>query len=538
MTDSLSLTVWMDRSSFRPDVPGRAHVVIELEGTGVPTAGARPPSTTMLALDVSGSMQGTPIEQVVRSVDGLLDGLSPTDRVGVVAFSSGATLVVPPTAVDSAGKKLVRSRVSRLFAEGQTDMEAGLVLAAETLGAPDAARRHGVILLSDGVPNQGAATADALREVVQRFRHGISFSSLGYGVKHDEDILGAIGDAGGGGYAFIPDPATCSRAFAQALGAQADVVASGVELTLSPAAGVEVMRLLGSLPMRFGLPGITIALPDLASGGRRLVVAEVAVAPPGDDRFLLAIADVRASWREPGKAEVFTQRRSVTAEIAAREPAVIDAAVRRLMLVRTDDTRAEARGLADRSSFGSAAIVLRALLAEMARIPGFVVGEASPLGEAYELVLDEAMAMERNPGAEAYEMFRKSAMESKLAEAKPPPSSRGVLSTQLLESSAGHYPKAELIVLTGPNAGQRRALDAECVIGRTATADLAIPSASISRRHAEVFALDGKFWIRDYGSTNTTLVNGKPVRVSPETLRSGDVVRIGAVEIRYEESKD
>ena len=271
---------------------------------------------------------------------------------------------------------------------------------------------------------------------------------------------------------------------------------------------------------------------------KRLVVAEIAVSAAGSERFLLPIANVRAAWREPGRTNMHSATKDLTAAVAAREPGIVDEAIRRVMLVRTDDTRAEARGLADRSAFASAAGVLRALLVEMSRVPGFVVGEASPLGEAYELVLDEAMAMERNPDAEQYEMFRKAAMESKLAAVPPPPSSRGVFSAQLLESSAGQFPKAELVVLTGPNAGQRRPLDAACVIGRTSAADFAIPSASISRRHAEVFAIDGKFMIRDYGSTNTTLVNGKPVRVAPETLRSGDVLKIGAVEIRYEESKD
>src|SRR4051812_30618867 len=115
---ALSLKVWLDRSSARPDVDARMHLVVELEATGEPMEGQRPPATTVLAIDVSGSMQGTPIDQVIHSVERLLDGLRPEDRVGVVAFSSGATCVTPPVEVDAAGKKLVRSRVARLFAEG------------------------------------------------------------------------------------------------------------------------------------------------------------------------------------------------------------------------------------------------------------------------------------------------------------------------------------------------------------------------------------------------------------------------------------
>src|SRR5439155_27221147 len=120
------------------------------------------------------------------------------------------------------------------------------------------------------------------------------------GVKHDEDILAAIGDAGGGGYEFVPDPATCARAFARALGAQADVVADGIELAISPAAGIEVVRMLGGDAMRVGRDGLTLALPDMVPGTRRLLVAEIAVRAPGPQRFLLEVGKLQLTWRRPG----------------------------------------------------------------------------------------------------------------------------------------------------------------------------------------------------------------------------------------------
>ena len=93
---ALTLKAWLDQASVRPDVEARAHLVVEIEASGEPAEGPRPPATTVLAVDVSGSMQGAPIDQVIRSVDRLLDGLRAEDRVGVIAFSSGATVVVEP----------------------------------------------------------------------------------------------------------------------------------------------------------------------------------------------------------------------------------------------------------------------------------------------------------------------------------------------------------------------------------------------------------------------------------------------------------
>ncbi len=522
----LSLRVFVDRTSAKPDVDATLQLVVELEATGQPVEGARPPQTTVLALDVSGSMQGTPIDQVIRSVDLILDALRPIDRVGVVAFSSGAATVVEPAVLDAAGKRLVRGRVARLTANGDTNVEAGLEHAVGILG--DAERRS-VVLLSDGCPNHGATTPEALREVVRRHRPHVTFASLGYGLEHDEDVLSAIGEAGGGGYELVADPATCARSFARALGAQGDVVAEQIELSIAPAEGVEIARFVGREETRFGRDGVVVALPDMVPGARRVVVAVASLRAPGAARFLASLARVKVASRTPGAKNVEAVEEAIAIEIAAREPAVVGEALSRAMLVRADVVREEARRAADRGGFGGAAAMLRALLAEIAVVPGFAQADGSPLAEAYELLVDEAVAMERRPTREAYAAFRKTAVASKLGGA-PPPSSHGPASSRMLDFTAGEYPEAYLVV-----EGARHRLRAECVIGRTASADVAIASASVSRRHAEVFALEGEFWLTDLGSTNTTLLNGQAVGSKPAKLKDGDRLVIGQIEILYEQ---
>jgi Ca-activated chloride channel family protein len=528
MSMSLALRTWVDRVSVRPDVDAKLHLVVEIEASGDPVEGPRPPGATILALDVSGSMQGTPIDQVVRSVDLILDALRPNDRVGVVAFSDDATTVVDPVVLDAAGKRLIRSRVARIPANGHTNIEAGLELASRML--PTDASRRCVVLLSDGSPNLGAATPDTLRDVVRKHRPHVTFASLGYGQQHDEDVLAAIGDAGGGGYELVPDPTTCARAFARALGAQGDVVADAIELVVSPGHGVEIVRFLGREETRFGREGVVVSLADMVPGTRRVVVCEIAIAKPGAARFLADVARLSLGWKRPGTTEKKSIEEKLTVEIADRDPAIVAEAASRVMLVRADVVRDDARAAADRGAFASAATILRALLAEIDRVPGFVQGDGSPLAEAYELLVDEATAMERRPTAEAYRAFRKTTVASRLAAPAPPSSSHGPASSRLLDMTAGNFPEAYLVV-----DGGRHRLGAECVIGRTASADLPIVSASISRRHAEVFALEGEFWACDLGSTNPTQLNGKSLGSKPEKLANGDVLRVGDIEIRYEE---
>ena len=528
----------LDRTTVRPGERTRAHLVLDLHATGAAVEAERPPSRTILALDVSSSMSGEPIDQVVRSVDRLVEALRPVDEVGVVAFSDAATCVVEPVRVDAAGKKLVRSRVARLVASGRTNVQGAIELAAKMVAErkDDALARRAVILLSDGAPNVGEHTPDGLREIVKRHRAVTTFFALGYGVDHNEDVLAAIG-AAGGGYEFVQDPATCARAFARALGAQADVVASSVEIVLVPKPGVELGKFVAREDTRFGSEGLVVSVADLVANARRVVVCEVDIAAPEQDKFLVDVAGVNLRWREPGKPDAASLESDVTIEVADRASELDPLVHRDVLLARADRARDEARALADRGNFAAAAVALRALLQEIGCAPGFVANDGSILAEAYEQIVDDAMAMERKPSTEEYGAYRKAQIGSKLAQNVPEGAKkRGATSTKLLEHTAGNYPGAALVILSGPGVGQRVRLGDECVIGRSADADLVVVSNAVSRRHAEVFALEGSFFVADLGSTNPTIVNGKALGRTPHKLEVCDLVRIGDVEIRYEET--
>ncbi len=68
-------------------------------------------------------------------------------------------------------------------------------------------------------------------------------------------------------------------------------------------------------------------------------------------------------------------------------------------------------------------------------------------------------------------------------------------------------------------------------IGRGLTADLHIDESSVSRRHAILVPRPAGARILDDRSANGTFVNGQ--RVQQADLRSGDVIVIGRVVLRY-----
>ncbi|MCC6214461.1 MAG: sigma 54-interacting transcriptional regulator [Polyangiaceae bacterium] len=63
------------------------------------------------------------------------------------------------------------------------------------------------------------------------------------------------------------------------------------------------------------------------------------------------------------------------------------------------------------------------------------------------------------------------------------------------------------------------------VVGRESPADLVLPVHAVSRRHAELAPRGGRWWVRDLGSTNGTLVEGR--RIAEAELEDGAELRIG-----------
>ena len=100
--------------------------------------------------------------------------------------------------------------------------------------------------------------------------------------------------------------------------------------------------------------------------------------------------------------------------------------------------------------------------------------------------------------------------------------------------------QAKIVALTGRHTGQEYPLVRErLTLGRGPGVDLVLDNQAISRQHAAIEFVDGTFQVRDLGSTNGLLVNGRPVEVAP--IDNGDRFELGGqcfqlvVECREEE---
>jgi pSer/pThr/pTyr-binding forkhead associated (FHA) protein len=92
-------------------------------------------------------------------------------------------------------------------------------------------------------------------------------------------------------------------------------------------------------------------------------------------------------------------------------------------------------------------------------------------------------------------------------------------------------------VVQGPRElqGVRVPVTGPVVIGRSPGADIVIGDDFVSGRHARLAPSGDGAVLEDLGSTNGTVLNGSRV-TSPQSLRPGDTIDIGAVRLKVERS--
>ncbi len=101
-----------------------------------------------------------------------------------------------------------------------------------------------------------------------------------------------------------------------------------------------------------------------------------------------------------------------------------------------------------------------------------------------------------------------------------------------MSTSSGRF---RLAIKKGPNPGKTFDLtQIVAIIGRDASADIAVSDVEVSRQHARLSATESGFTIEDLASTNGVFVNG--VRITaPTDIKDGDVIGIGqTVELAVE----
>lgn len=526
--------------SLRPGSALTTHVLLRIRAGAGDAQRGRPRLTAVLVLDASSSMEGDPIQQVIRTAQRLTKLLSPEDRLAVVSFADGAHVVAPLQLLTDEARASISNAVGALRANGQTNLSGGLAHAALLVPRRAEGEHQIVLVLSDGQPNVGATKKEDLEEQARLVKgREIAISTLGYGAHHNESILSGIAEAAGGRYSFVADPVLAETSFVRALGAQLDVVAEGVSLVLTPHEGVEILRVLDGPRTSFSTRGLLVALPDLVVADELNVVVEIRVRA-GREAGTQVLLEAALEGRVGGCSETFCVTAVASTLLSNGGGIEISVPAQTAVLLgECVERRAEARKLADRGAFGQAVEILQRIKQHVENAPGFVPDANEPLNDAVDTLIDEIALLSRGPQKADYERYKKASLDyadfgTSGAKRRGGTASPTTLSLQAraAELARGPRPNAALVGKVGPVAGGRWQVSDRMRVGRASTNEVVIVDFSITRCHAAL-EWDGQAHvILDMGSTNGVYVNQR--KVDRYRLAHGDEIRVGVAVLRYE----
>jgi len=187
-----------------------------------PNATARLAGDVCVVVDVSGSMQQeatiktertrdveaqplSVLDIVKHAIKTLVHTLQPGDRLGIVAYSDDAQVVLPLTAMTEDGVAIADAAADCLNADGQTNLWAGLKAGLDMLGSGAKADTSStVMVLTDGVPNV-EPPGGHIAALQAYGKLPCTVHTFGFGTDLDSQLLSEIACAGHGMYVFIPD---------------------------------------------------------------------------------------------------------------------------------------------------------------------------------------------------------------------------------------------------------------------------------------------------------------------------------------------
>jgi Ca-activated chloride channel family protein len=197
-------------------------------------------------------------------------------------------------------------------------MSAGIDVAVRTVETSQRAGRAArVILISDGLANEGDASLEGLKaraSRVTRWEHVLS--TVGVGEDFNEFLMSSLADAGTGNYYYLNDATELASVFSQEFEATRETVATGLLVTMRPGGSVDVVDAAG-YPLERDGGQVTFRPGSLFSGQERRIWVTLQV--PGDRIGSYDLGHVSLSYSDRGERYSLTLENLPTLACVADE---------------------------------------------------------------------------------------------------------------------------------------------------------------------------------------------------------------------------
>jgi len=214
-TDTSGNPVGLNPETIQIHENGELMEPVNIQGGGTVVGGEAIPVTTMLVIDISGSMdKNDKIGAAKEAAKAYVNGMRSGDQAGLITYDTQVYTVQPITPDVPA----LLEAISGLQTGSDTAMYNALIEAEKALEGVSG--RKAIIVLTDGMDNQSSSTAEDVINGIGE--SGLSISAIGFGDTTatgqeglDETGLVALAEAAGGQYAFATDAQTLSTLYRQ-----------------------------------------------------------------------------------------------------------------------------------------------------------------------------------------------------------------------------------------------------------------------------------------------------------------------------------
>ncbi len=229
-----------------------------------PKTWKRDPINLIAVVDKSGSMSGSPLDTVKKSLKTIVGQLKSNDQIGIVLYGSTTHVHMQPTSIAKAAS--IYPVISSIVSEGSTAMEQGLALGFKLARKSQKSfkGRTRVMLFTDERPNVGATSAGSFMTMSRAAsKQRIGLTTIGVGTQFGAELATKIASVRGGNLFFFSNVAEMRKRFAKDLDVMITELGYDMKLNVQPSAGYKLVGL-------YGVPGD--AVKRTKNGGLTMTV--------------------------------------------------------------------------------------------------------------------------------------------------------------------------------------------------------------------------------------------------------------------------
>jgi Mg-chelatase subunit ChlD len=244
---------------------------------------SRAPIDIVCVIDKSGSMVGSKMDLVRKTLSFMVEQLKDEDQLSLITFDSLVYTDITLTKMSNEGKKQAQLIISQLKTGTTTNLSGGLFEGLEILKKRTEPRDVASILLfTDGLANNGLTKTDKIVSGVERYQQqmgkAVSVFTFGFGTDHDANMLRSIAEAGNGLYYYLEREDEIPQLFADCLGGLMSITAQNIKLKIEVLEGVSLKAIHSKYKRNVETKEfVEINIGDLYSEEQRDIVLEVIV---------------------------------------------------------------------------------------------------------------------------------------------------------------------------------------------------------------------------------------------------------------------